>query len=416
MTPYEEALRLILDQARRLATEVVSLEGAGGKYVAGRVESPAALPPFANSAMDGFALDTQGRERPADSRWRVLGSVAAGDAGSEPREAHAAADGSARWGRAVEIMTGAPVPPGFDTVVRVEDVEVEEEGDDHPARIRVTVPVEPGQNIRSAGRDFEVGDPVVLPGSRLGAPEVAALAALGVSRVPVFRAPRVAVFATGAELVADPDRELAPGEIRNSNGPFLGRVLAELELSVLANRTMDDREGPFLEVLDDVVGQGVDLVVSTGAVSMGRHDFIPRAVEKAGARTLFHKAAIRPGKPVLAAVLPSGALFFGLPGNPVSVAAGFRFFVQPFIRALRGQPPEIPWRLPLAQAVGKRPQLRYFRAVEMVATEEGGTAVRVLPDQKSFRLSPLLSADAWCVLPEGLDELPAGARVDVVPL
>ena len=416
MTPYEEALRLILDQARHLETETVSLEQAGGKYLAGPVESPTALPPFANSAMDGFALDTEGRELPADSRWRVLASVAAGDGGGEPLEAGAAAEGETDRGLAVEIMTGAPVPPGFDTVVRVEDVEVEEEGDDHPAAIRVRVPLEPGQNIRAAGRDFDVGDPVVSPGCRLGPPEVAALAALGVGRVPVFRAPRAAVFATGAELVSDPDRELAPGEIRNSNGPFLGRALAELELSVLANRTMGDREALFLEALDEVTSQGVDVVVSTGAVSMGRHDFIPQAVEKAGARTLFHKAAIRPGKPVLAAVLPDGALFFGLPGNPISVAAGFRFFVRPFIRALRRQPPETPWRLPLAEAVGKRPHLRYFRAVEMAETEEGGPAVRVLPDQKSFRLSPFLSAHAWCVLPEGLDELPAGARVDVFPL
>jgi len=420
MTPYDEALKLILDHVRPLEAETVSLERAGGRFVARKLESPTTLPPFANSAMDGFALDTGGREIPAASRWRVVGSVAAGDEGADhARNAGGGTgrgNGGATPGRAVEIMTGAPVPEGFDTVVRVEDVEVEEEGAGHPSRIRVAVPVGPGQNIRPAGKDFDVGDPVVAPGHRIDPAARAALAALGLGRIPVLPAPRAAIFPTGAELVTDPDRELAPGQIRNSNGPYLEQAMDELDLSVLTNRPMGDQEAPFLEALNEVLARDVDLVVTTGAVSMGRYDFIPRAVEEAGARILFHKAAIRPGKPVLVAVLPGGALFFGLPGNPVSVAVGFRFFVHPFIRALRRQSREVAWRLPLAESVGKRPDLRYFRAVEVVEGDDGGPAARVLPDQQSFRLSPLLAADAWCVLPEGLDEVPAGARVDVLPL
>lgn len=407
MIRYDEALARILARVPPEAGEVelVSLDEAQGRFMAREVRSPEALPPFANSAMDGFALATGGSPVPPGTRLAVAGSVAAGDA---PLEADAAA------GRAWEIMTGAPVPAGLDAVIPVERVRRDEGGDGE--HVVLEARVEPGDNVRPAGKDFAEGDPVVGPGRRIGAAELMALAALGVARVPTLPRLRGAVFSTGPELVDDPELPLEPGRIRNSNGPYLRRVLTDQGVRLVAAATLGDETGPFVEALGSALEAGAELVVSTGAVSMGRHDFVPAALEEVGARILFHRAAIRPGKPVLAATLPGGGLYFGLPGNPMSAAAGTRFFVLPWLRAARGLAPETPWRLPLTEAVSKRPELRYFTRAEVAATPGGPPGVRVLPGQQSFRIAPFLHAQGWAVLPEGSDELRAGVLVDVYGL
>lgn len=407
LIPYPKALDLILEAARSLEPESVPLSEASGRFAADDVTSPADLPPFANSAMDGFAVWTGGRELPEGSRWAVAGSVAAGDAPVRPGDREAA------W----EIMTGAPVPDGFDAVVPVEQVEwVKDRDPNDPPEIRVTAPVKPDQNVRPAGQDFRKGHPVLEAGRRVGPVETMALAALGIGHLRVFRPPRAAVLCTGPELVDDPDRELEPGRIRNSNGPFLVEALERLGVSVLASRTLGDDESPFVDEVDRAGKAGAELVVSTGAVSMGRHDFVPRALERLGARILFHKAAIRPGKPILVAILPEGTLFFGLPGNPISAAVGLRFFVQPWIRKVRDQGPERLWRLPLLEPATKRAHLRYFTKARVEVGDDGAPGVRVLPGQQSFRIAPLLSANAWAVLPEGTEEVAARAEVEVFGL
>lgn len=407
MIRYEEAVELIRSRARALEVEELDPGRAMGRFLARRVESPVALPPFANSAMDGFALDAGGGELPAGTLRRVAGRIAAGDA-------PVATSGEER---AWEIMTGAPVPEGLDAVVPVEKVEQVEEGEgDGPRSIRLTTSLAAGANVRPSGADFAPGDPVLEPGDRIDPAQLMALAALGIESVGVFRRPRAAAFPTGAELVDDPARELEPGMIRNSNGPFLTRALERAGAEVIRCRTLSDEPGPFIREVGGALDEGADLVISTGAVSMGRHDFVPRALEEMGAEILFHRAAIRPGKPVLVAALPGGALHFGLPGNPISAAVGVRFFVQPFLRALTGRGRERPWRMPLASAASKRPELRYFTRAVVRSEGDGVPEVEVLPAQQSFRIAPFLAAHAWAVLPEGVDEVEAGALVQVFGL
>jgi molybdopterin molybdotransferase len=403
---YEEALSLVLGEARPLDAESVPLGRASGRFAAERIVNPVALPPFANSAMDGFALDTGGEEVPPGSRWKVAGSVAAGD---RPIRGAGA-------GRAWEIMTGGPLPEGLDAVVPVEEVEEIRGTGGRPTEIRVASAVTPGQNVRPAGKDFREGGPVLGTGRRIGPVETMALAALGLKRVPVLRAPRTTVLCTGPELVDDPEVALSPGQIRNSNGPFLTEALSRLGVSILASRTLGDHVGPFAEELDRARKARADFVVSTGAVSMGRHDFVPTALSRLDARVLFHRVAIRPGKPLLVATFPEGTVFFGLPGNPISAAVGLRFFVQPLLRALRGQGPEEPWRMPLLEDAKKHAHLRYFLKARVEVGEKGAPTVRVLPGQQSFRIAPLLEANAWAVLPEGVEEAPAGTLVDVYGL
>lgn len=408
MIEYGEALGRLVEAAGALETETVDAAAAHGRFCAEAVRSPASLPPFANSAMDGFALATGGGGLPAGTRRQVAGSVAAGDTPSNPD----GAPSDAAW----EIMTGAPVPAGLDAVIPVEKVRIEEERAGRPSRIQLEAAVAAGDNVRSAGADVREGDPMMAPGRRVGAAESMALAAVGIGRLRVFREPLARVLCTGPELVDDPDEPLSPGRIRNSNGPFLQACLEQLGVRVTANLTLGDRVEPFVEEIGRARSEGAKLVVSTGAVSMGRHDFVPEALERVGARVLFHRVAIRPGKPLLGAVLPGGALFLGLPGNPISAAVGARFFLKPVLDSLRLRGPEAPWRLPLAGGATTRPGLRHFLRVRLETDPEGGPVARALPLQQSFRIAPLLEAHAWAVIPEETEAVPDGEVVDVFAL
>jgi len=239
---------------------------------------------------------------------------------------------------------------------------------------------------------------------------------LGVARVSVAASPRVAALCTGRELVDDPATPLAPGQIRNSNGPFLAARMPHTGAELAHAETVGDDVDAFLDAVDRARAAGSHIIISTGAVSMGRYDFVPVALERLGAQVLFHKVAIRPGKPLLFARLPDGTLFFGLPGNPVAVAAGLRFFVEPALRAMLGLPAERPWQVPLAAAFAKKPRLHFYLKAQLTVDERGQLAATALRGQESYRIRPLAEANAWVHIPLEASELPAGALVDVYGL
>jgi molybdopterin molybdotransferase len=224
----------------------------------------------------------------------------------------------------------------------------------------------------------------------------------------------VALLSTGAELIADPTLPLGEGQIYAANAPYLEASLHAMGAEVIANTALGDDAQAFAAQLREVAARA-DVVVSTGAVSMGRHDFIPASLRVADARLLFHKVAIRPGKPLLAACLQEGPLFIGLPGNPIAAAVGFRFFVVPVLRAMLGMPPETPLRVPLSESVRVTAGLRRFFKARLSYSASSGMGLELLEGQESYRIGSLLQANAWAVLHEDANELPAGALVDVLP-
>ncbi|TAM16289.1 MAG: molybdopterin molybdenumtransferase MoeA [Rhodanobacter sp.] len=392
-----EGLRLILACCTPLPAQEVRVAVAIGRVLAAPVMAPGALPPFDNSAMDGYALGGGVDPLVAGNEWSIEGEQAAGDG----------VRGNARG--AWEIMTGARLPDGLDRVIPLEQVELLQA----PPRIRLLADVAPGQNVRTAGSDVAAGEVVLAAGTVLAPQHQMLLAALGVARASVVERPRVAVLCTGRELVDDAAQSLAPGQIRNANGPFLATrlPLAGVELSHI--ETVGDEVEAFLAAFARARAAGARVVISTGAVSMGRYDFVPQALACLGAETVFHKLAIRPGKPLLFARLPDGTLFFGLPGNPIAVAVGQRFFVEPALRTLLGLPRETPWRMSLAADYAKKPRLRFHLKSRVTLDAQGRLAARVLPGQESYRIRPLAEANAWVVVPIEAGALAAGTLVDV---
>ena len=404
MLAVAEALALIRSCCAPLPIEQVPLADAFGRVLAAPVDAPRNLPPFANSAMDGFAL-----------RWReglvedtvlpVLAEQAAGDGIAGQSEG------------ACSIMTGARIPDGLDTVVPVEDCTVlARDGEGRPTSIALSHAPQPGQHVRHAGEDVAAGQCVLEAGARLGEEALLVLRGIGIGTVAVRRRPRLALACTGRELVDTDGAELAPGQIANTNGPYLERLFAEAGAEVVERVTLPDEPAAFATWLARWLDAGIELVVTTGAVSMGRYDFVPDVLREAGADLRFHKLKMRPGKPLLFATAGRGTLVFGLPGNPVSSTVGARFFVDAALRALAGRAAEPALLLPLAGAACKKPGFSMLQKAALALDADGRLQVRLLKGQESFKTAPLLAARAWAVLPEDTAELPAGTPVPVYPL
>ena len=403
MIGFSQARELVRSQCLPLGAEMIAVAEAMDRVLARDLISPVDLPPFDNSAMDGFALSCLGSRIEAGMEFEVGGEQAAGDG-----MAHA--DGEGAW----EIMTGARLPHGLDSVVPVEQVDILlREPDGRPERIRLIAPVPPGQHVRRAGEDIARGELALAGRTRVQAAHVMLLAGLGVAEVAVVRRPEVALLCTGRELVDQTAQALQPGQIRNSNGPFLAARVRAAGALLVSRQTVSDDPAAFEAALGAALEANAGIVVSTGAVSMGRYDFVPSTLQALGAEILFHKVAMRPGKPLLFARLAGGQLYFGLPGNPVSSAVGFRFFVEAALRQQLGLPVEKPWCVPLAHEARTRPGARLLQKATLRLSSGGRLQVSLLPGQESFKTLPLLAANAWASLPEGDAVLPAGAPVDV---
>ncbi|KLD70844.1 molybdopterin molybdotransferase MoeA [Xanthomonas pisi] len=387
MISYAEALAIVHQQVATLTSEWVDSANAEGRVLAQALSSPAELPPFDNSAMDGFAIATQGLGAAAGSEHAVVGTIAAGtDA--------AVAELGAAW----EIMTGAGVPAGADAVVPIEQVDVLAQHDARPSRIGLRADVRAGQHIRRRGEDVRLHDVVVEAGTVLRGAHLMVLAGLGCAQVQVVRRPRVALIATGRELISDPAQPLQPGQIRDGTSSYLRSQVHAAGAALVWQGQVGDDDAAFDAALAQAREAGADVILSTGAVSRGRYDFVPDALARHAARLLFHKVAVRPGKPVLLARFADGVLYAGLPGNPMASAAGLRFFVEPALRGLLGMPAERGLRVALETPMQARPIWRQHLRARLSCNALGALCVQILPQQESFRVAPLLQANVWAVL------------------
>lgn len=402
---YAQALELILQASPAAIPERCAVSQSLGRVLAAPVFSPQALPSFNNAALDGYALPAG--DFPAAAEFVVEGRQAAGEQGAE-------ASRDTAW----EVTTGACMPGGLSTVVPVEQVEVvSRDPAGEPARIRLLAPVRHAQHVRRIGEDVGAGQAVLDATTWLRAPQLMLLSALGVVAPAVARRPKVAVISTGHELVDDPTQPLREAQIRNANRPYLCARVNGAGAELVGADTVDDNVENWRVALRRALDAGAEVIVTTGGVSMGRHDFVPAALAEQGAQILFHKVAIRPGKPVLFARLPNGTLYFGLPGNPVACAVGFRFFVETALRAMLGMPAETPCWLPLSSATrNHRPAFRHYLKGRVALDGGGRCVVSALPGQESFRILPLSQANAWLVLPEGQDAFQAGDPAQVYSL
>jgi molybdopterin molybdotransferase len=390
MLSVADARGRILDRVRPPIAEEVPLGQALGRFLAGAVVAGRALPPFDNSAMDGFAI----RAADLPGELPVTGAIAAG----------AAPDAVLAPGSALRIMTGAPLPAGADAVVMREDA------DDRGERVYFAEPAVPGQHVRRAGEDIAPGAHVLAAGHRLGPGELAVLASLGHAAVRVGRRPRLTILSTGDEL-CPLGRSPRPGQIISSNEHALAAQAGEAGAELVAMALVPDDRAAIEAALTAALD--CDVLVTSGGVSVGDHDHVRGAMEAVGIAIDFWKVAMRPGKPVTFGVADRGTLCFGLPGNPVSSLVSFELFVRPTLLALAGAGERDRDRpraeVVLADPIGKSPgRAHYLRA----SLTRRGDILEATPHGKqgSGMLSSLVGVDALVEVAAELGDLPAGAR------
>ena len=398
LTPLHEAQQVVLDAASPLGAEKVSLLEAVGRVLTETVAATRDNPPWDNSAMDGYAVRWEDiKQEHAISRPAELRVIEDVPAGKVPTR-------QVRTGEAIRIMTGAPIPNGADTVVRVEDTE--SSGD----LVRIFVPPPRGANIRPQGEDIKKGEPLMAPGTIIRPAEAAMLAMLGRPFVSVFQRPRVAVLATGDELT-DLDEPNDPDKIVNSNSYGIAAAVQEAGgIPILLGIAKDHPA-----VLKEKMGQGAtaDVLVLSGGVSMGDYDFTKAVFAELGGQMHFWKLAVRPGQPVAFGQI-GGTLAFGLPGNPVSSMVTFEQLARPAILKLAGHRN---YARPVVQAIfeetfTKRPDRRHFLR-GIVSREQGVLTVRTTGDQGSGILSSLVKANGLIDVPEHVERLNPGDEVSV---
>jgi molybdopterin molybdotransferase len=384
----EEAQARVLAAAQSLPAELVPIAEAGGRVVAEDVRARVDLPPFASSAMDGFAA----RASDLPGTLPIVGESAAGS----PFEGPLAA------GTAAAISTGAVVPEGADCVIPVERVVT------HDNTVDIPIEAQPGTNVRPRGGDTAVGDLVVPSGVRLTAARIAAAAAAGIAALPCGRRPRVAVLATGSELVP-PGEELREGQIYESNTVMLASALAEAGAVVEPAAPAADDEASLREALER--GLAADVLVTSGGVSVGEHDLV-RAVERElGVEEVFWRVSMKPGKPISFGTCGQ-TLVFGLPGNPVSALVGCELFVKPALQALQGLADPLPRFEPGRLATGVRRDAERDEFVRARSRVEGDAVVlEPVSGQESHMIVRSSAADALVHVPRGNGELAAGSTV-----
>jgi len=394
MKPLAEARRLVLDAVPKLASETVSVWDARNRVTVEAVLADEPIPPFAASAMDGYAVRSDDVTN-APVTLRVLEDVPAGSVPSLPVTA----------GAATRIMTGAPIPDGADAIVMVELTHALDDGS-----VEIAEPVARGTSVRPAGSDLSVGDRIIEPGVRLNARHIASLAS-AVGSVVVSRRPTVAIMSTGDEIVAPATRGLGPGTIRDTNRVMLGAMLDEISIPFVDLGIIgDDPDGLREAYLE--AARSADLIVSTGGVSMGDYDFVKQVLGETGS-VEFWQVAMQPAKP-FAFGRVGGVPLFGLPGNPVSTFVAFEQFVRPGILSMMGATALLRPRIrgTMGEDVSTNPEKEVFLRV-LLADDDGRLVAVRSGGQGSNVISALAGAEALAVVPVGTGALSAGDSVEL---
>jgi len=411
MINYQKAIKIINKVSLNLPNEKISIPDSLNRVCAKNILSPSTNPLANNTAFDGFAVlakETKGLSKKKVKKFKILKTIGAGD---NPKINNYLKNSS------VEIMTGSIVPKPFDSVIPVEKIKYYP-SERKPTHIFVDSKVKKFSFIRFAGEDYNLKDVVVKKGEVIQPKHIMALTTLGIRYLYVKKKPKIIFFGTGDEIVDYKKKNISNWQVRNSNNHYITSFGKSLHYQIIDGGVIKDSEQRKLkEKLKKSLKSDIDIFVTSGAVSEGKFDFIPKLINELSFKTYFKGVSIKPGRPIMLSKFNrKEKLFFGLPGNPISCAAGFRFFVYPLLRNSLGMLKEKKFKAKLINKYSKRKNFTHFARCLININAKGLGELKVLQGQQSHRIESFVKANCWGIFPGGKGQFKSGDIIEWVPL
>ena len=405
MKSYSQALKILKKNKIKINDENINSSESLNRVSSVNIYSNSDYPSANNASFDGYAIkskDTNKLNNKIYQKFKIVGSIAAGDKPIKKK---------IKKFETVEIMTGALIPKSFDTIIPIEQINF------YPNKkkaryILLNKKIPKFEHVRFKGSDYKKGNLLISRGTILQSNHILALKTLGVKKIKVKKKPNILFFSTGNEIT-NKDKIL-DWEVRNSNSHYINSLKQNFLFNFKDGRILKDSQSSlFKSHINKMLKSKVDVIITSGAVSAGKFDFVPSVVNKFKLSNYFKNVAIRPGKPILFAKFKEKSkVVFGLPGNPISSAACFRFFVYPYLRSLLGVPGENSFKAKLKNEFFKKKNFTRFVKSKLNTTKDGKLEVVILKGQESFRIRSFIQSNAWVMLPSGKSRFKKGDFVD----
>ena len=405
MISYNQSIKILKKSIIKIKNEIIKTDKCLNRVAAENIKSKVDNPSGNNAAFDGYAVNSNDTKRLNNKRirlFKILGSVAAGDNLNYKK---------IKTFQTVEIMTGALIPRGFDTIIPIEQI-IYHPHKKKPKYIVVNKEIKKNQHVRFKGSDYKKKDLLIKKGTILQSNHILALKTLGIKNIKVKKIPNILFFSTGNEITNLED--IPSWKVRNSNSHYIKSKNKNFLFNFSNGGILRDKdELVFEKQIKKMLNSKIDIIITSGAVSAGKFDYVPRVIKKFNLSSHFKSVAIRPGKPILfAKIKAKHKAIFGLPGNPISSAACFRFFVYPYLQSLLGIKEEKPIKAILKNEFIKKENFTRFVKSKCNTTNDGKIEVQILKGQESFRVKSFVKSNIWTMLPSGKSKFKKNQIVD----
>jgi molybdopterin molybdotransferase len=405
MISYNKSKTILKKSIFKLGDEFINSNKCLNRVISKNIYVSSFYPSGNNAAFDGYAIkssDTNKLHKKKYKKFKIIGSIAAGNKPIKKK---------IKKFQTIEIMTGALLPKSFDTIIPIEQINF------YPNKkkakyILINKKISKFEHVRFKGSDYKKGDLLISKGTILQSNHILALKTLGIKKIKVKKKPNILFFSTGNEITNK--NVISDWEVRNSNSYYINSLNQNFLFNFKDGGILRDNQSNLFKLyINKMLKSKIDLIITSGAVSAGKFDFVPSVVNSFKLSNYFKSVAIRPGKPVLfAKIKGKPKVIFGLPGNPISSAACFRFFVYPYLRSLLGISKEIPIKGVLKNEFIKKKNFTRFIKSKFSTTKNGMVEVKILKGQESFRIRSFLQSNIWVLLPAGKSKFKKGETVD----
>jgi len=405
MISYIHSQKILKKAPIKIGDEIIHTKNSQNRVVSLNIFSKYNYPAANNAAFDGFAVnskDTKFLNKNSPQKFKIIGSMIAGTKPITKK---------IKKFESVEIMTGGIIPKAFDTIIPIEQI-IFYPNKDNPKYIVVDKKINKHQHVRFAGSDYKKNDLIIKKGTIINSNHILALKTLGIKKIKVKKKPNILFFSTGNEIS---DSENIPAwKVRNSNGTYINSLNENFLFNFINGGILRDNHAfIFKKQIRKMLRSNIDIIVTSGAISAGKFDFIPSVIKTFKLSNYFKGVEIKPGKPVLfAKIKGKEKALFGLPGNPISTAACYRFFVNPYLLNILGVQTEKPIKTILKNTYAKRKNMTHFVKAKLSSSNSGKLQLEALKGQDSFRIKPFTQSNMWAVFPAGKQSFKKGDMID----